>query len=38
MHPIKPKGLSHGLGFQYFEYQGFGFGLGYFANILQISS
>ncbi len=36
MHPIKPKGLSLGLGFHFFEYLGFGFGLRYFANLLQI--
>jgi len=28
--PKKPKGLSLGLGFQFFEHLGFGFG--YFAN------
>ena len=27
MHPIKPKGLSLGLGFQFFEYLGFGLGI-----------
>jgi len=34
--PKKPKVLSLGLGFQFFEYLGFGFG--YFANLLQISN
>ena len=34
MHPIKPKSLSLGLVFQFFDYVGFGFG--YFANFLQI--
>jgi hypothetical protein len=34
MNPIKPKGLSLGLGFQFFEYLGFVFGLG----ILQITN
>ena len=34
MHSIKPKDLSLSLGFQFFEYLGFGFG--YFANLLQI--
>jgi hypothetical protein len=38
MHPIKPKGLSLGLAFQFFEYLGFGFGFRYFANLLQISN
>jgi hypothetical protein len=32
MRPIKPKGLSLGLGFQFFEYLGLGWGFGYFAN------
>jgi len=32
----KTKGLSLGLGFQFFEYSGFGFE--YFANFLQISN
>ncbi len=32
MHTIKPKGLSLGLGFQFFEFLGFGFG--YFINEL----
>jgi len=36
MHPIKPEDLSLDLGFQFFEYQGFGFG--YFANLLQVSN
>jgi hypothetical protein len=36
MHPQKPISLSQGLGFQFFEYLGFGFGLKYFANLLQI--
>ena len=36
MHPKKPKGLSLGLGFQFFEYLGVGFGLIYLANLLQI--
>ena len=30
MHPIKPKGLSLGLGFQFVEYLGWGLGLGFF--------
>jgi hypothetical protein len=32
VHTIKPKGLCLGLGFQFFEYLGFGFG--YFINEL----
>jgi len=38
MHSIKPKGLSLGLGFQFFEYLGFVFRFGHFANLLQISN
>jgi len=38
MHPIKPNGLSLGLGLQFFEHLGFGFGFGYYANLLQISN
>ena len=38
MHPKKPKGLSLGLGFQFFEYSGFELGFEYFANLLQISN
>ncbi len=37
MHPIKPKGLSSGLSFQFFEYLSFEFKFEYFANLLQIS-
>ena len=29
---LKPKGLSLGLGSQFFEYLSFGLGFGYFAN------
>ena len=36
MHPKKLKGVSLGLGLQFFEYLSFGFG--YFANFLRISS
>jgi len=36
--PKKLKGLSLGLGFQFFEYLGFWFGFRYFANLLQISN
>jgi hypothetical protein len=38
MHPIKPKGLSLGLGIQLFGYLGFRLGFGYFANLLQMSN
>ena len=38
MHAKKPKGLNLGLGFQFFEYIGFGRGFGYFANLLQITN
>jgi hypothetical protein len=38
MHPKITKGLSLGLGFQFFEYLGFEFGFEYFANLLQISN
>jgi hypothetical protein len=40
MHPKKHKGLSLGLGFQFFQNLGFGFGFGfgYFANLLKISN
>ena len=38
MHPKKPKGLGLDLFFQVFGYLGFGFGFGYFANLLQISN
>ena len=31
MHPKKPKGLSMGLGYQFFEYLDFEFGFEYFA-------
>jgi len=36
--PKKPKGLSLGLGFQFFEYLSFKFGFDYIANLLQISN
>jgi hypothetical protein len=36
--PKKPKGLGLDLFFQVFGYLGFGFGFGYFANLLQISN
>jgi len=36
--PKKSKGFSLGLGFQFFEYLGFGFGFKYFANLSQISN
>ena len=37
VHPNKPKSLSLGVVFQFFEYLGFEFGFEYFANLLQIS-
>ncbi len=33
MHPIKPKGLTLGLGFQFVEYLGQGLGLGFFKSL-----
>jgi hypothetical protein len=37
--PIKPKGLSLGLGFQFFEYLDFlGFGFGHSAKLSKIKN
>ena len=38
MHPKKPKGLSLGLGFQFFEYLGLGLGISQISCKFQIDN